>query len=72
MLIEKGYDEKMGARPLRRAVEHFLEDPFAESLLRGDLKDGEVLHVIRVGEILEFKQATPSASSPSADTGVVP
>lgn len=72
LLIEKGYDEKMGARPLRRAVEHFLEDPFAESLLRGDLKDGEALHVIRVGEILEFKQATPNASSPSADTGVVP
>lgn len=27
LLIEKGYDEKYGARPLRRAVEHFLEDP---------------------------------------------
>jgi ATP-dependent Clp protease ATP-binding subunit ClpC len=72
LLIEKGYDEKMGARPLRRAVEHFLEDPFAESLLRGELKDGETLHVIRVGELLEFKQQAPSASSPSADTGVVP
>ncbi len=72
LLIEKGYDEKMGARPLRRAVEHFLEDPFAESLLRGELKDGETLHVVRAGEILEFKQAEPSASSPSTDTGVVP
>jgi ATP-dependent Clp protease ATP-binding subunit ClpC len=72
LLFEKGYDEKMGARPLRRAVEHYLEDPFAESLLRGDLKDGDVLHVVRAGELLEFKQANPSASSPSADTGVVP
>jgi len=72
LLIEKGYDEKMGARPLRRAVEHFLEDPFAESLLRGDLKDGESLHVVRVGELLEFKQKDSSASSPSEGTGVVP
>ena len=29
LLIEKGYDEKYGARPLRRAVEHYLEDPLA-------------------------------------------
>ena len=37
-LIEQGYDEKFGARPLRRAVEQHLEDPLAEALLRGDLK----------------------------------
>ncbi|MFM9079899.1 MAG: AAA family ATPase, partial [Opitutaceae bacterium] len=41
LLIEKGYDEKYGARPLRRAVEHYLEDPLAEALLRGEVKDGE-------------------------------
>src|SRR5205809_957617 len=41
LLIEKGYDEKYGARPLRRAVEHYLEDPLAEALLKGDIKDGE-------------------------------
>ena len=35
LLIEKGYDEKYGARPLRRAVEHYLEDPLAEAVLRG-------------------------------------
>ncbi|MBC8010682.1 MAG: ATP-dependent Clp protease ATP-binding subunit, partial [Burkholderiales bacterium] len=70
LLIEKGYDEKMGARPLRRAVEHYLEDPFAESLLKGEIQDGQNLHVIRKGEILDFTAQDPSASSPSADTGV--
>jgi ATP-dependent Clp protease ATP-binding subunit ClpC len=67
LLIEKGYDEKYGARPLRRAVEHYLEDPFAESLLRGDIKENEPVLVARDGEKLIFTQKTPAA-----DTGVVP
>jgi ATP-dependent Clp protease ATP-binding subunit ClpC len=68
LLIEKGYDEKYGARPLRRAVEHYLEDPLAEAILRGDVKDGEPCLVVRNGDKLEFKQKEPS--KPSADTGV--
>ena len=67
LLIEKGYDEKYGARPLRRAVEHYLEDPFAEVLLRGEVKEGEPVMVSREGEKLIFKQKTPAA-----DTGVAP
>src|SRR6185369_11909517 len=58
LLIEKGYDEKYGARPLRRAVEHYLEDPLAEALLKGDVKDGEVTIVARDGDKLIFKQKT--------------
>jgi ATP-dependent Clp protease ATP-binding subunit ClpC len=68
LLIEKGYDEKYGARPLRRAVEHYLEDPLAEAILRGDVKDGESVLVVRNGDKLEFKQKEPS--KPAADTGV--
>ncbi|HTJ78863.1 MAG TPA: ATP-dependent Clp protease ATP-binding subunit [Rariglobus sp.] len=68
LLIDKGYDEKYGARPLRRAVEHYLEDPLAEALLRGDVKDGESVLVIRNGDKLEFKQKDPA--QPAADTGV--
>ncbi len=67
LLIEKGYDEKYGARPLRRAVEHYVEDPLAEALLRGDVKEGELVIVERDGEILSFKQKTPPAI-----TGVAP
>ena len=37
-LLEKGTDEKFGARPLRRAIGQYIEDPLSESLLRGDLK----------------------------------
>ncbi len=45
-LIEKGYDEKYGARPLRRAVERYFEDSLAESLLSGEIKSGEVISVL--------------------------
>ena len=68
LIIEKGYDEKYGARPLRRAVEHYLEDPLAEALLKGDVKDGEPVVVARDGDKLIFKQKTP----PTAASGVTP
>jgi ATP-dependent Clp protease ATP-binding subunit ClpC len=42
-LIEKGYDSINGARPMRRAVEKYLEDPLAEELLRGTIKRGDTL-----------------------------
>ena len=63
LLVEKGYDEKYGARPLRRAVEAYLEDPLAESILRGDIKDGEPVLVDRNGDKLEFKEKSPPATS---------
>jgi len=45
LLIEKGYDPSYGARPMRRAVERFLEDPLAERLLRGDVSVGDTVSV---------------------------
>ncbi len=63
LLIEKGYDEKYGARPLRRAVEQYLEDPLAEAVLRGTLKEGEPIQVVREGEHLEFRQQAHAAGA---------
>jgi ATP-dependent Clp protease ATP-binding subunit ClpC len=63
LLIEKGYDEKYGARPLRRAIEAYLEDPLAEAILRGEVKDGEPVLVERKGDKLIFKQKTPPATT---------
>ena len=45
-LIEKGYDKKLGARPLRRAVEKYLEDNLAEELLSGNLRKSKLIQVI--------------------------
>ncbi len=57
-LIEKGYDEKYGARPLRRAIERYLEDALAEAILGGEIKPGEIIHVNlkSEGEGLCFQQ----------------
>jgi len=44
-VIEKGYDPNYGARPMRRAVERFLEDPLAEEILRGNVKPGAKVQV---------------------------
>jgi len=60
LLINNGYDEKYGARPLRRAVEKYLEDPLAEAILRGDLRKGEPIKVEADGEKLSFQQAVTS------------
>jgi ATP-dependent Clp protease ATP-binding subunit ClpC len=38
-LIDKGYNPDFGARPLRRAIEHHVEDPISEEILRGSYKD---------------------------------
>ena len=55
LLIEKGYDPSYGARPMRRAVERYLEDPIAEEFLRGTIKSGDSVSVTRDGEKLSFK-----------------
>jgi ATP-dependent Clp protease ATP-binding subunit ClpC len=39
-LVDKGFDPKYGARPLRRAIQKYVEDPLAEEILRGSFKEG--------------------------------
>jgi ATP-dependent Clp protease ATP-binding subunit ClpC len=56
-LIEKGFDPAYGARPLRRAVSKYLEDPLAEEILRGNIKQSESIVVMRgEGDKLVFEQ----------------
>ena len=63
-LIAKGYDPQYGARPMRRAVERYLEDPVAEEILRGSYQPGQELHVVKEGEKLAFK--TKDSTEPPA------
>lgn len=46
-LIEKGYNPDFGARPLRRAIEQYVEDPLSESILRGEFKEGQTITTTR-------------------------
>jgi ATP-dependent Clp protease ATP-binding subunit ClpC len=65
-LVEKGYDPIYGARPMRRAVERYLEDPLAEEILKGSLQPNEPVTVVVEEGKLTFKQKatdTPKALS---------
>lgn len=45
VLVQEGTDFAYGARPLKRAIQKFVEDPISEMLLSGDVKDGNTIHV---------------------------
>ena len=53
-LVEKGYDEKYGARPLRRAIQNYLEDKLAEAVLDGTVAAGDQVRVERGEDGLKF------------------
>jgi ATP-dependent Clp protease ATP-binding subunit ClpC len=50
MLVEKGYDPAMGARPLRRAIQRHIEDPLADFVLGAELTPGSTIMVDRKGD----------------------
>jgi len=55
-LAGKGYDPQYGARPMRRAVERWLEDPLAEEILRGNVHKDESVEVTAGEDALKFGQ----------------
>jgi ATP-dependent Clp protease ATP-binding subunit ClpC len=54
-LVEKGFDKVFGARPLKRTIQRFLEDPLAEDLIKGTFKKGAKILVTAKVDHLEFK-----------------
>jgi ATP-dependent Clp protease ATP-binding subunit ClpC len=44
-IVEKGYDENYGARPLKRAIQKYLEDPMAEEMIKNNLTEGDEIEV---------------------------
>jgi ATP-dependent Clp protease ATP-binding subunit ClpC len=70
-LAEKGHDPAYGARPMRRAVERYLEDPMAEEILRGNIKAGDTAKVVAEDGKLAFKvtdSGKPKAAKESKDS----
>jgi len=50
-IVDKGYDEKFGARPLKRAIQKYIEDPLAEQIVNSNLKDGDAIKIdVKKGE----------------------
>ena len=53
-LLEHGIDLKYGARPLRRAIQRYVEDPLSDMLLKGELQNGQTIFVSLVDNELNF------------------
>ena len=80
-VVDKGFDEALGARPLKRVIQKYIEDSIAEEILRGKFGDGSKIQVKRKGENLEFVElerivipakagngASEESASPEAET----
>ena len=80
-LVEKGYDAQFGARPLRRAIQKYIEDPMAEAILMNEMNEGDALLVDydaqEKADALLFKPKEPVAkksrkskkTDPASDAG---
>ncbi|MGE0339037.1 MAG: ATP-dependent chaperone ClpB [Xanthobacteraceae bacterium] len=66
LLAEKGYDPAFGARPLKRAIQKMLQDPLAEKLLGGEIKDGTKVEVGAAADRLIFKTSGKSSAARAA------
>ena len=53
-ILDKGTDIKYGARPLRRAIQRYVEDEISEMILRGELAQGNTVKVELEGDKLKF------------------
>ena len=66
-LVKKGHDPEYGARPMRRAVERFMEDPLAEEILRDKLTEGQPIQVSSDEDKLTFTQETAAKTAVAGD-----
>jgi ATP-dependent Clp protease ATP-binding subunit ClpC len=56
LLVEEGFDPEFGARPIKRTIRRLIEDPLSEEILKGNIKNGKRISLVRVGDKIEFKQ----------------
>ncbi|WP_108261354.1 ATP-dependent chaperone ClpB [Mangrovicoccus ximenensis] len=70
-LADEGYDPVFGARPLKRVIQRALQNPLAEMLLAGDVKDGAVIPVSAGADGLIVGDRVSSSNRPKPDDAVV-
>lgn len=56
-LVDKSYDQKLGARPLVRAIQNLIEDPIAEKTLAGEFSSGDTIKIDQNGNGLTLSKA---------------
>jgi ATP-dependent Clp protease ATP-binding subunit ClpC len=72
LLVEKGYDPTMGARPLRRAIQRYIEDPLADFVLGRELEPGSTILIARKNEEEVDITILPGAPPPEEERVTVP
>ncbi len=65
LLVKKGYDQMYGARPLRRVIQHMVEDQLSEEMLQGSIKEGDVITADAAGDDLAFNVKQAPAPAPA-------
>jgi len=65
-LVEKGYDSEYGARPMRRAIQRYVEDPLAQMVIEGIITSGEILADVdpEKNELVFRTLSTPAEAEP--------
>ncbi len=63
LLLNKGYDSTMGARPMRRAIQNFIEDPISEKIIAGEVKSGQKVVVKSKDGKMQFEIKKLSSST---------
>jgi ATP-dependent Clp protease ATP-binding subunit ClpC len=70
-IVDKGHDEKFGARPLKRAIQKFIEDPLAEEIIKANLVEGDTIQLDyedgKEDLIVNIRKAKSSKKSSSTD-----
>src|ERR1700676_136586 len=61
-LAEKGWDPAYGARPLKRVIQRYVQDPLAEMILGGDVSDGDRVAISVEGNVLTFNGKAPQTA----------
>ena len=72
LLVDKGYDPAMGARPLRRAIQRFIEDPLADFVLGSSLTPGSTIVVGRQADGDEIDISVIPGAPPEPEKVTVP
>ena len=64
-LVKHGYEEQYGARPLKRAIQRYIEDPLSDKILVGEFARGDELEVdvASAGDALEFRVLTSTSKA---------
>ena len=62
VLKEKGWDPAYGARPLKRVIQRHLQDPLAEMILSGEVRDGDKVAISAKGNVLTFNGKAPQTA----------